>query len=215
MIRLFLTPINIAICTLLVLAALVGVVLIPAGAVLPVHWGLDGQPDAWQGRDLALAFPLILAGLIAVLLVLIRRYGNRGRAEAGIYVLRAALTAILVLALGIEVATVLIGIGYPISMVQVVSLCIAVLLLLLGNAMPKSQPNSFAGIRIPSTLNDPANWQATHRLTGLLLLVGGVVLAVAAFLVPPGPVLLAVLLAAILVPIVIGVVYSLRLARHS
>jgi uncharacterized membrane protein len=145
----------------------------------------------------------------------IRRWGARGRAESGAHVLRAAFTAILVLALGIEAAIVLIGAGYPVSMVQIICFCLAALVLIIGNAMPKSQPNSFAGIRIRSTLNDPANWQATHRVTGALMMLSAAVIAITALFIPPSIPLLAVVIAAILGPMVIGTIYSLNLAKRA
>ena len=104
--------------------------------------------------------------------------------------------------------------GVAVEMVRVLAIGVGLLLVVLGNAMPKSQPNSFAGIRTRATLADPANWHETHRLTGLLTMIGGAILVVAALLLPV-PVLIWVILACAIVPIVVGLIYSHRLARRQ
>ena len=113
----------------------------------------------------------------------------------------------------IEVATVLLGLGYAVGIAQVIAVAMAMLLLVLGNALPKSQPNSYAGIRIPTTLRDPANWQATHRLGGTLSILGGLVLLAAAFLVPASS-LFFWLLGCVFVPMLAATLYSLVYARR-
>ena len=212
--RLFLSPANLLLAGLLASSAVAGFVLVPPGTLLPVHWGLDGQVDSLQPREAALLIGPGIALIVGAIFGLIMRFGERGKAEAGAYVLRAAFTAILLLALGVEATIVLIGLGIPVNMVQVVCLCAAALMVLIGNAMPKSQPNSFAGIRINTTLRDPANWQATHRLTGALFIAGGVLLVLAALLLPPSAPLLAVLIVMLLAPLVVGTFYSISLSRR-
>jgi uncharacterized membrane protein len=209
------SPLNLAIAIVLTVVTIYGLLVIPVGTLLPVHWNLQGEVDERLPREYALVIAPLMAAIVWGLFTLIGRFGEKGRAEAAAYMLRATLTAILILALGIEVTTVLIGMGFAVSMVHVIGLCVAVLLMLLGNAMPKSQPNSFAGIRIKTTMRDPANWLATHRLTGRLLVAAGFILALAALTIAASLPLLAILVAAVLLPMVVGTAYSLRLARRG
>lgn len=53
-----------------------------------------------------------------------------------------------------------------------------------GNYLPKLRSNWFFGVRTPWTLTSEASWQRTHRLAGWLLIAGGVVILIAAFLRP-------------------------------
>jgi uncharacterized membrane protein len=144
----------------------------------------------------------------------VNRYARATDREAGAYVVSVAITALTALMVALAVMTVLIGVGLATNMVQVLAVGLAVLLLVLGNAMPKSRPNAFAGIRMPSTLHSEANWAATHRLGGWLMLAGGLVLLVAAFLVP-APVLIWWLIGCILVPMLAASAYSLLLASRG
>jgi len=207
------TPIRIALLVSLVAVFIAGLVLVPSGTMLPVHWGISGEADGYLPREWALLIPLLMVAFILALFFIIGRVARPSDAAAGRHATSVVITALIGLALVLEAATVLIGIGVAVSMVQVIGLALGVLLVVLGNALPKSQPNSFAGIRLPTTLNDPANWQATHRLTGLLCIIAGLVLIVAALLLPP-PSLIWWLLGCVFVPILIGVAYSLSHARR-
>ncbi len=207
-----LNPLRIALLGALVLTAVAGLVLVPAGTVLPIHWGMSGAADGFAPREVALLMPLGIAAIAWAIFLLLPRLAKPGDLEAGQRPLGVVLTALTGLALLIEGAMVLIGLGVEVQMVQVIAIALGVLMIVLGNAMPKSQRNSVAGIRIPSTLRDPANWQATHRFTGFLSLAGGVILIIAALVVPVGGMLWWVL-ACVFVPILGGVVYSLSYGR--
>jgi uncharacterized membrane protein len=122
---------------------------------------------------------------------------------------------LLALLLAVQAGTVMIGMGIAVDMVRVVVLGLGLLLVLIGNVMPKTQPNWVAGIRVPWTLADAANWQATHRLGGLLMMIGGAAIVVAALLTGQPTVLLAVTGFAIVLPLVVAIVYSYRLARRG
>ncbi len=207
-------PLRAVLLACLAAAATAGLVMIPPGTTLPVHWGPSGAADGFAPREVALLMPLALAALVWGFYLLLPRFVRAGDMDAGKRPLGVALTAITGLALLIELGIVLIGVGVEVNMVQAIAIAVGLLLVVLGNAMPKSQRNGLAGLRIPTTLGDPANWQATHRLTGALSIVAGLVLVVSALLVPTGQ-LIWWLLACVFVPFVAGAGYSLALARRT
>ncbi len=88
------------------------------------------------------------------------------------------------------------------------------LLIVLGNALPKSRPGYFVGIRTPWTLSDPDNWVATHRLGARTMIAGGAIV-VAAALLPIAPAMRAAcvvvaLILAVVPPIVFSFAYWQR-----
>lgn len=212
MIRFF-TPLRLALVAALVATAIAGFVLVPPGVQLPVHWGMTGEADGFLPRELALLVPVAIVALVWTIFLAVARFARPADVEAGRYVTGVSLTALTAIFLAIEVMMVLIGVGAPVNVVQGIALAMGLLLLVMGNAMPKSQPNSFAGIRMPTTLRDPANWQATHRLGGILAIIGGLVLLVAA-LVAPRNQLVFWLIGCVLVPMLTATVYSLLHARQ-
>jgi len=207
MTRLF-TPLRIGLLTALAATIVAGFVLVPAGVALPIHWNLVGEADIFLPREWALLIPAVVAIFVWGLFVGIDRFASAQDRERGVYITGVVFTALTALLLSIAVVTVLIGIGVAVSMVQVIALGLAVLLLVLGNVLPKSRPNSLAGIRVPSTLRSESNWQATHRLGGRLIMAGGLVLLVAALLVPQQWLFWWVI-GCVLLPILAATLYSL------
>jgi uncharacterized membrane protein len=210
----FASPLKLILLAALLLAVIAGFALVPAGTSLPVHWNLAGEPDAYLPREWALLVPLAATALIWGIFFAVDRFASAPQREAGAYVASVALTALTALMGAIAIMTVLIGLGLASNMVQVLAVGMALLLLVLGNAMPKSRPNAFAGIRMPSTLRSETNWAATHRLGGYLTMAGGLILLAAAFLAPPS-VLIWWLIACILVPMLVASIYSLILASRG
>ncbi len=213
MIRFF-TPFRLALVVALLVTVAAGLLLVPPGLQLPVHWGISGEPDAFLPRDLALLMPVAILALVWAIFLAVARFASPADIAAGRYVTGVSLTALTAICLAIEIMLVLIGVGAPVNVLQVLALAFGGLLLVLGNAMPKSQPNSFAGIRMPTTLRDPANWQATHRLGGRLAISGGLVLLVAALLAPRQQ-LVWWIIGCVLLPMLVATVYSLVYARRA
>lgn len=212
--RLF-SPVSAILLAGLVAITVAGYLFIPAGTILPIHWGIDGAADNWLPRDLALLVTVLIVAVLWAILLAVDRFAPAIRAEGGRHVLRTALTAITGLLVALQGGIVAIGIGLDVDMVRIVALGLAVLLVVLGNVLPKTQPNRLAGVRIPSTLNDPANWQATHRLTGWLWIAAGLGLFLAALVIPAGPWLLASVIGAVIVPLVAATLYSLSFTRRA
>lgn len=196
---------------LLIVITIVGYALVPAGTEMPVHWGPDGAADAYLVRDWALLMPLVVVAVLAVVFRIAIERGPQGeRAAAG---LRTAFAGLALLMAAIQAGAIAVTLGSNVDVVRIVIFGLGLLSIAMGNILPKSQPNSFTGMRLPWTMNDPANWQATNRLSGMLMMIGGVVLAVAALVVGELAWLLPILAICVLGPVLIGTFYSYRLSR--
>lgn len=56
------------------------------------------------------------------------------------------------------------------------------LYIVLGNYMPKFRQNFTVGLRLPWTLSSTENWDRTHRFSGRLWVIGGLLLLIGAFI---------------------------------
>jgi uncharacterized membrane protein len=74
--------------------------------------------------------------------------------------------------------------GLPIAVDRVIFGCAALLLILLGNLLPRARPNWFVGIRTPWTLSNDRVWERTHRVGGYAIAAAGVVMLATLFLAP-------------------------------
>jgi uncharacterized membrane protein len=206
--KLIVTRFHLFLVAVLVAVMATALVKVQAGTDLPVHWGFDGKPDRfWPRLPALLMFPVIGVFLTA-LFALIGRFGPVESIEPGRHMSEALLTGLLGLLCALEFALILIGIGSDLDMIRLICFAIAVFLLLLGGALPRSQRNSITGLRLPWTLKDPAGWRASHLVTGILFAVGGICLGLVTWFRPTPSDMLIALGAAVFLPIILGGLFS-------
>jgi uncharacterized membrane protein len=170
---------------------------------------VDGWGGPWQA---ALLLPGLATGLY--LLILALDWGRldfraaRRMAPATARQVRLLLLLLLGTVHGLILGSTLRG-GTPGASLLVAF--VAGFLVLLGNLMPRLEPNAWVGIRIPPTLENREVWKRTHRMTGRWLVLAGL-LGLPLSLVPWAS-LHVVLLALILVPLGAGIGYAYAL-RH-
>lgn len=189
-------------------------VKIPESTGLPVHWGFDGQPDRFWPRNEALLVMPVVAILVTVLFWCIGRFAPAEQVQPGRHISVAALTGVLGLCCALQFALILIGIGSEIDMVRIVAFLLAAFWIGLGVVFPHSSPNPYAGLRLPWTVNDPANWKVTHLVTGVLMVLGGIGLGLVAWLLPDPPTLLGAIGLSVLVPVLLGALFSFIMSRR-
>ena len=81
---------------------------------------------------------------------------------------------------------------------------LGVLFIFIGNYLPKTKQNSALGIKFSWTLRNEENWNKTHRITGKVWVLGGLIMIFSIFLPPVAmvSVVVCVVLAMMLVPVV-------------
>lgn len=152
---------------------------------MATHWGLDGRPDSWGGRITgALLLPMIglaLWGLTELLPKLDPRQENFARMRSTYEITISASLTLLVVMHAAVLATAL---GYSVPIGRVAPAGVGMLLVIVGNLLPRARPNWWFGIRTPWTLSDDRVWTVTHRIGGFLFVGAGVVLIAAAVALP-------------------------------
>ncbi len=189
-----------------------GFVLVPLDQSLPIHWGLSGKADGFAPASVALLLPPAIVLATLGLLAAMRMARLQHDFEAGRHVIDASIGIVAALAVCLEGAFIAIGLGMSVDMPRLIAFVFGLILIVIGNVLPKSQPNWVAGIRLPWTLRDPANWRVTHRWTGrLMMLSGALVIAFALIGLPPAT-MIGVVLAGALLPVIGGILISYTLA---
>ncbi|MBR2405829.1 MAG: SdpI family protein [Clostridia bacterium] len=148
---------------------------------LAMHWGVDGAPDGWGSRTLAVVgMPLILLALLWLcVIVTAKDPKNKGQNQKA-FGLVIWIVPVLSLFAGGMIYSV--AFGYKPPMERAVALLMGVLFLAIGNYLPKCKQNHTIGIKIKWTLQSEENWNATHRIGGKVWVIGGVVLLACCFL---------------------------------
>ncbi|WP_306597814.1 SdpI family protein [Geothrix sp. 21YS21S-2] len=180
-------------------------------AQVAVHWGLDGRPNGWASPlQAALLLPGLLTVVYGLSLLFLNGPFDFRAARSMDPALARRVRLLLVLFLGGLQALTLGGAlrgGAP-GATGILAL-LALFFILLGNLMPRLEPNALVGIRIPPTLEDRAVWKRTHRLGGRVFMAGGLLQLAACLL--PGPVAGPVVMALIGAMVVVPVVYAYRI----
>jgi len=141
---------------------------------VPVHWDWTGQPDRWgsrlEGAFLMPAFALLMWVLLRFLPKIDPRRANYARfGDTYDFVVAAIVTFMA----GLHVIVLGATLGWPIALNRVVPGAVGVLLIVIGNLLPRARSNWWFGIRTPWTLSSDRVWQKTHRVGGYLLIVAG------------------------------------------
>ena len=100
------------------------------------------------------------------------------------------------------------ALGASFSIARIVWVFVGVIFAAVGNYLPKIRRNTLTGIRLPWTLMDDAVWNKTHRFSGPVWVLGGLLLIVCG-LIGTGP---ALPVAAIVVVIAVPTAYSLAVS---
>jgi uncharacterized membrane protein len=197
---------------LLAATAIVGVWayrVLPAGATIPVHFSSHGDPDGFMAKGLGLALlPAIGTFVITILALAPRLAPNRAGLDQTAEVYGMVLIGVAAMFLVSQGAVTMRAMDPAFDVIRWLFLAIGVLFVLLGNLLGKLRHNFMFGIRTPWTLKDKRVWDRTHRFTGRLMVLAGVLLAAVAALGVGHDQLIWVLVLCAAAPGVAGFIYS-------
>ncbi len=142
--------------------------------VIPVHYGLNGKPDRFDDKSILIwMIPLVLL-LMYGILALVPRIDPKKRVsytQGVFYTVRLAITIFL----SVIFISYILSISGTWNFARSIPLIIMSFVIVLGNYMPILKPNYFIGIRTPWTLENEQVWTKTHRFSGRLWVVVGLI----------------------------------------
>lgn len=184
---------------------------LPAGAQIPIHWGLDGQVNGYAPKEVGLLLLPLMTAAITVLFALIPRFEPRrpnlersGRAYGAIWI------AVVTLLGGVHVLSVAIALGAALEVTRLILIGVGALFVVIGNYLPTVRPNYLVGIRTPWTLASDLSWVRTHRVGGRLFVLEGLALIVFGLLDARAQMLAVAVIGAIVILLAVVFAYSYR-----
>jgi len=151
---------------------------------VPAHWNLKGEIDRWGDKDELILIPFLLPAFIYLILSVVPKIDPKKRIEKmgnKFYHLKFIMVSFMsVLALYILYSAE----QKTTSNIAGVFALIGFLVMVLGNYFKTLKPNYFIGIRTPWTLENESVWKETHHMAGKLWFVGGILMVLAALVVP-------------------------------
>lgn len=181
---------------------------------LPMHWNAAGEINGWGSRLMVVCGePLFLLAIHWVCVVACfidpKNQGQSRKALGLVLWISPAISLVagfitLSAALGMEVLRV----------DKLMMVFLGLMLIVVGNFLPKCKQNYTIGIKVMWALEDEENWTATHRFASRLWVGCGVVTLLLAFL-PWAEVSLWVSLGLILLTTLASVLYSYLYYRRK
>lgn len=113
-----------------------------------------------------------------------------------------------IIALPLGIFMLLKPMGLDLDTFIVVAIILSILFIIIGNYLPKTEPNHVIGVRMPWTINNSEVWKKTHRVSGFVLVLVGFFNLIVCF-TPIGKI---AFLVSIVFAVVFMIVYSIVLA---
>ena len=165
----------------ILLPILVGVILwnqLPEQ--IPSHWNAVGEIDGWSSKPFTVfGMPLLL--LAFQWLCVLGTSADPKKKNHPQKILHLVLWIIPVLSILLHTLVYAMALGKAVRVEVVMPVFIGLLLAIVGNYLPKCKQNYTIGIKIPWTLNSEENWNRTHRFTGRLWVVCGLIIMLTGF----------------------------------
>ena len=151
---------------------------------VPLNWGFDGT-ISYGGRAILWGLAVINP-LIVLLMTFAPRVDPR---EENYQKFKGPYTALCLAVVLLMDAVMLITLAESlrpgtVNVYVMVQLMVAVLMMVIGNMMPKFRQTWFCGIKNAWTLSSERVWTRTHRLGGRLYFAAGAAMVVGAFFPP-------------------------------
>lgn len=186
---------------------------------VPTHFGINGQPNAYSNRSFLWVTTSILAGISIFVYLLIRflpRIDPKKKAKYSATVFNKIAVAIVLLMSLIGCYSIYAAKAGSFQLRGFLPVILGIFFAFMGNLMHSIKPNYFVGIRTPWTLENEETWRKTHQLGGKLWFVGGILIAITGFLVPPRAevfVMMSILIVIVLWPVIFSYTYFKSLER--
>lgn len=168
---------------------------------VPMHYNASGEIDRWGSKYENFIFPCMIVGFTLFWLVLMKHYRNKQKRLTDDKAIKEAQNNEKILyyvAVGMAVMYgvlqyfILYGAyaaskgnltTWAIEIDEVTNLLLGILMIFLGNVLPKAKPNSIAGVRTVWSMHNDITWSKSNRFGGAALMVCGVLTIIETFIV--------------------------------
>ncbi|MDR6552054.1 SdpI family protein [Paenibacillus qinlingensis] len=170
------------------------------------HFGVNNEVNGTMSKGMSL-FMLVLLGLLPLFMRIMRaidpKKANFEKFPAAYEVTRFGVSILLAI---VGWGIIFFNLGYNLDFKKMTMILLGLLFAVMGNFLTQVKPNYTFGIRTPWTLANEEIWRKTHRLGGPLMMVGGVISLIAAFLT--SSIAIFIFIAAIVISSCIPILYS-------
>lgn len=151
---------------------------------IPAHYGFNGQVDRWGSKYETLIVPAMTL-VFGLIMILCARYASKQEKDGRNNEKICILTGVFSLAVFNVMTAYFLYTSYymvenladvKVDLSQLVFVLMGVLMVVVGNVMPKLRKNSLIGLRTPWSMANEAAWKKSQRFGGIAFVVTGILL---------------------------------------
>lgn len=147
---------------------------------IPTHFNLLGQADGYNHKMSAIfglpTLMLLMHWLLLFLMIKDPKSSNiSAKIQLLIYWIIPFVSCLSMISIFGE------SLGYSMMSGLLAQIFMGLVMIVIGNYLPKTHRNYIIGIRLPWTLENDENWRKTHRLAGKIWVLGGLLLFLNSF----------------------------------
>ena len=149
-------------------------------AILPIHYGINGYADRYASKweiMIYTAIPVVFGIIYLIYSIITEKKGNNNRKVIDKVFLIAFVYILLVLWYAM-ILCLQCKAHMSNSYFAILAVIMGGMFFALSNFMPKARQNTMFGIKTKSTLSSPTVWNKTHRLAGILGVIGSIALII-------------------------------------
>ena len=187
---------------------------------IPAHYGADGLVTRWGSKWELIILPaatLLMAGFFPLVAKLVRAAEPDGKNNEKVLLVSGCATLLLFNVMtGYFLYTAYHQLEnlseFPVDINRIVFVALGIVLIIVGNVMPKARMNSLCGLRTPWSMKNEVTWKKCQRFGGISFIVAGAAMAVVSLLTH-GWSCFAWAMGILLIVAVVDVIYTYRVAK--
>ena len=139
---------------------------------MPIHFDAQGMADGYASKAFAVfGLPLFLALMELFCVFMMNADPKKRNYPRQMIVICTWMMPVL--SCLVNVLVMMKALGKEVRVEVVIPAMVGILMVLMGNYLPKTKQNYTIGIKLPWTLNSEENWRKTNRFSGFLFVLGG------------------------------------------
>ncbi|WP_379162962.1 SdpI family protein [Paenibacillus sp. sgz5001063] len=181
---------------------------------LPAQFSINGEVNRYWSKGSIIALTGFMGLIFPLAMQFIRtidpKRENYSKFQNAYKMIRLAIAALCDIMLILIVSY---GLDQSIPAGKIAMIALGLLFVVVGNFMPQIRDNYFTGIRTAWTLASPEVWRKTHRFSGRIWMIGGLLMVLGAFL--PKSLSISMIIAALVMVILLPLAYSWLISSRS
>ena len=185
---------------------------------VPAHFGINGQPDRYGSKFEYLILPLVTLAFYVFWKLFIKFYSSSNTedvAKANSNIKTMTVFAIVTNSLFAVLQCIFISAALTyqtnsditLDFTSLIVYAVSIVYIIIGNYLPKTKRNGFAGLRTAWTKKNDRNWYIANRNSGIAFVITGI-LSIIATAIIGGSISIFIMLVILFVTQIIAYIYS-------